>query len=517
MVKTSFPYSFLLVVILGLVLRLFVALHTGIINPDGTIYIDQARIVYYGLWDAIGTHGGRYWSLYPFLIAVAYKLTGNWIVAAEAVSIFFGTLTLIPLYFLSRRFFDERISTLLLLVFAVTPVFVTGSADIVRDPLYWFLIATGFYLFTDVPGRKTPAAVALSGLCFLLATLTRTEAFIFIIVPVFYIIFTEKRRIVTLAWFLLPLLMLSLIIAGTALIYAPAMRIDRIPHITSKLMKAMSRYPQIRLELRGLMASPPAHIPVTFFDNVRSLLWFIPLGIIFQNAMEAFYYPFFLVFIVGLRETGRKAKTDNDVTLFIVLVFSAVILLYLFILANWAMEHRWLALVTLPSFVFLGSGLEVIVRFLESRFRMKTSAALTLVCLAVLAFALPKDLKYREQDKIVFKEIGMSLARMKGNEKEIKVLTAGDSLRWITFYANLNYRGASYPDEFKKRRRIIGKSYDEFRRNLKTEGIQYLVWEKRHWPKETFDFTPEQHQSDFRKLGSWYHPDTGKLMLFKVL
>ena len=516
--KTSSPYYFLLVVILGLVLRLFVALNTGIINSDGAIYIDQARIVYYGLWDVIGAHGERYWSLYPFLIALAYEIAGNWIAAAEAVSIFFGTVTLIPLYFLSRKFFDERISTLLLLIFAVTPVFVTGSTDVIRDPLYWFLTVTGLCLFTCPAGSKTHAALALSGLCFLLATVTRTEAVIFVIIPALHIMLTGERRIIRLAWFLLPLIFLFLIAAGAALIYAPATRVDRIPvHVTSKLASAAAQYHQIRADLRVLIGAPPANIPATFFDNVRSLVWFIPLGIIFQNAMEAFYYPFFLVFIIGLKETWRKTKTDNNTTLFIALVISAAMLLYIYILANWEMEHRWLTLVIIPSFVFLGSGLEVIIRYLQSRFRMKTASALALVCLAALAFALPKDIKYREEDKIIFKEIGTSLARMEGNEREIKVLTAGDSMRWISFYANLNYRGAPYPDAYYEYRKIIGKNYDEFRQNLKAEGIQYLVWEERHWPKELFDFVRERREKDFRTLGSWRHPDTGEMMLFKVL
>ncbi len=120
-----------LIFILGLVIRLFACQHTFIVNPDGVYYIHQARAIYYGEWSSLTSCGLRFLSNYPFFIAGAYAIFHHWVVAAQFVSLFFGSITLIPLYFLCRRFFDRDISALTTLVFALLPVFVARSTDVV--------------------------------------------------------------------------------------------------------------------------------------------------------------------------------------------------------------------------------------------------------------------------------------------------------------------------------------------------------------------------------------------------
>lgn len=109
----------ILVIILGFVLRLFACQYTYIINNVGTIYIHQARAIYYGLWSVVNSCTVNYLSLYPILIAATYGILEDWVVSAKTVSIFFGTITLIPLYLLTKRFFKAEISILVTLIFAL--------------------------------------------------------------------------------------------------------------------------------------------------------------------------------------------------------------------------------------------------------------------------------------------------------------------------------------------------------------------------------------------------------------
>ena len=78
----------LLVLVLGLALRLFAWQHTGIVNSDGTVYIHQARAVYYGLWDSVNSCTITYPSITTLCIAAAYPLFGDWVIAGTAVSLF---------------------------------------------------------------------------------------------------------------------------------------------------------------------------------------------------------------------------------------------------------------------------------------------------------------------------------------------------------------------------------------------------------------------------------------------
>ncbi len=53
--------------------------------------------------------------------------------------------------------------------------------------------------------------------------------------------------------------------------------------------------------------------------------------------------------------------------------------------------------------------------------------------------------------------------------------------------------------------------------NLKYRRIGYFLWEEKHWPGDEADFTPKADSRDLKMVGTWDHPDTGKLILFKVI
>jgi hypothetical protein len=108
--KYSYLRISILIILLGFAIRLFSFHYTYIINPDGVLYIHQARAIYYGIKDAILTCSMGYLSNYSILIVLAYKIFGDWVIAAKSVSLFFGTITLIPLYFLMKRFLHDKIA-----------------------------------------------------------------------------------------------------------------------------------------------------------------------------------------------------------------------------------------------------------------------------------------------------------------------------------------------------------------------------------------------------------------------
>jgi len=521
----TYPYvhirMVILVIILGFVLRLFACQYTYIINNDGTIYIHQARAIYYGLWSVVNSCTVNYLSLYPILIAATYGILGDWVASAKTVSIFFGTVTLIPLYLLTKRFLKAEISILVTLIFALTPAFVTVSVWGVRDPLYWFFSVLGFYFFTGQIGKGNSWGLFLSSISFILATLSRIEAILYLIVSCSrLLVIGEEQKFKRLAIFLLPpALLLFFFLVGQMIINPSGINWHRLKDVPSNLLASTANYQQVRVHLKEFLSHPPAGIPSGFFDNARTLFWFIALGTIMNNTVEAFFYPFFLIFIIGLmgRGTWEKIREEKNVRYFAILAVSAVVVLYVYVFINWEMVNRYLALLILPSFIFLGFGLEKIIHFLKSRFRLKEHVVLSLVVLAIMVSALPKDLSSREADKLVFKEIGETIARREGNSREIEVLVLGDSRRWISFYANLSFKGAPCPDKYKDYEEIVGNSYEQFVQNLKTRNIKYVVWEEKRWPRQSFDFMGSMDSKNFVILGSWSHRDTGRIILFRFL
>ena len=181
------------------------------------------------------------------------------------------------------------------------------------------------------------------------------------------------------------------------------------------------------------------------------------------------------------------------------------------------MYTRYMGIFVFPSFIFVGFGLEKIISFIRSRFNLKESIAFAVVCLLILACGLPKNLKPSQTDKRIFVEIAESIADREGNDEEILLVTSQESIRWISFYANVDYKGAPWPEKNYDLDNILGSSYEQFVQNLRDRGIRYFLWEEKHWPKASTSYIRKENSKDFIKVGTWSHPDTGKLILFKVI
>ena len=514
--KRVFSNKIIFVFLLGFGLRFYACMNTPIVNPDGVQLIHQARAIYYGEWESITYCSLSYVSNYPFFIAGAYTIFHDWIIAARSISFLFGFSALIPLYFLLKRFFDDNISALCTLIFALIPVFVSRSGDVVRGPVYWFFLMLGLYFFVAQINNKSRIYLLFSNLSFLMATWARIEAILFVIVSCLYILLIEKeRKLESLAIFVSPVFILILFSIFWALISDVSVNnIYRMRQILPKLSGTIDQYQGVRTSLRELATDHRDSILSNFLPKARNLLWLIALGTVVRYAVAAFFYPFFFIFIIGLGGIWERIKNDRRVLYLSLLSISGLVLLYIHVMHTWVMMYRFLAIAIIPSCIFAGFGLEKILRFLQARFGLKESAALIVVCLLILVSGLPKNLKPRETDKAIFRQIGEIIAKREGNHHVITVAAAPSTVHeWVSFYANLKYPGVFCARDSG----TIGEDYSQFVKHLMENGIRYFLWEENRWPVEKIDFIHTQYRQDFKELGRWRHPDTERIILFEVI
>lgn len=510
-----------LILILGFVIRCFACQYTFIINPDGVYYIHQARAIYYGEWNSLTSCSINFLSNYPFFIAGAYALFHDWIVAAKSVSVFFGSITLIPLYLLCRRFFDRDISAMSTLVFALLPVFVGGSADVVRGPVCWFFIALGLYFFIKSDDKNYRLPLLFCCIFFLMASWARIEAILLVFMTCGYLLIVPQgKRIEKLAFFSMPLAgILLLIFCAMIFLNTPLEYTLRLYEIGEKFSAPIVAYEQLRAGLAELMNQPMEGSMPHFLHKARHLVWLVALGAVVKYMISAYFYLFFFIFLLGLGGVWHRIKEDRRVLYLILIAASAFPLLYLHVLQRWMMFDRFCAIFMLPSFIVIGFGLQKITLTVKSKFRLKDAIVPTILCFLILACSLPKNLKSKEADKIVYKEIAGVIADREGNAKEIKVVKSLRTPNWTPFYANLDYEGAPCPMtnfgiEITRFDDVVFKNYEGFVRHLKEEGAKYFLWEEGAWPKSAFDFETTRDLKDFRALGVWSHPDTGKMVLY---
>lgn len=319
--KSSFPAGLIIVIAVGLLIRLYACWATVIIPPDGALYLYQAKMIVNGHWDRITGCGLYYLANLPIFIAGAYTIFHDWVIAAQSISLVFGTGTLVIIYLMLREFCDEQISSVATLIVAVTPVLVSRSADVVRGPVFWFFLSLGMHLFISHFRRRRVAFYLFgSHLAFLMATWARIEGIIVIPVSLAYLAWASNAdRFRRCFYFLLPVLVLSM----TALVLLVSTGKDisdyyRSGEVIAKVTSFADNYDLLREQIKTSI-TPDTPAPLRWFlPEARSTIWLVSAGVLLNRICEGVFYPFLIIYLFGLHGIKKAFAGRFPHTLFFV-------------------------------------------------------------------------------------------------------------------------------------------------------------------------------------------------------
>jgi len=505
------------VILIGIVFRCIAWANSMIVDPDSTLYIHQAKALYFHQWNLLTNCGLSYIANYPILIAACYHIIPNWEICARTISFFFGTAVLIPLYLTLRCFLDRNISTLTTLIFAVLPLLVDRSVDVLRDSTYWFFFVSGLYFFVARIKQENGLFLILSSLSFLMAAWARIEAVLFFTVSFLYLL-SSHRKLRNMLIFAMPILLLTLFVFMSALITDfPIKSLHRGGEIFDKFSISVHQYQNLRTKLKILAETQQNDLLHLFISNARSNIWLIALGVLINQLLEASFYIFFIIFVIGISDVRKKIKEDRLLIYFVILGISALTMLYIHIVQTWIMDYRFIAVFLFPCAIFIGFGIDKIVQWLQKKIPFKVSWLLMIIASLIVISTMPKNFKPRNTDKLVFKQIGELIAKREGNQQIIPISASRGTQRLISFYANLHYEGAFCPQPTEENCwKYFLKDHKYFVQDLKEKNIKYFLWTQRQWPKDV-DLSQMLYYGNLQELGRWNHPDTGWMILFEVL
>lgn len=382
--------SAVLIIFTALFFRFYCIALTPVVDSDGALYIQQAKALFYSPYQEM-FNCSSYFSCVPIFIAFAYKVLGDWVMAARGISILFGTLTLIPLYWLLRRFFDETISSLTLLVFVLIPSFVTLSQDIICGPIYWFLALLGIYFFILQIDKKNYRYLFFSGLLFLLGSWVRIECCLYILISAMFLLFNKgEQKLVKLLFFILPFIIAGIIMDYLLFIKNNSMSLFDLTRILNDLSSLILNYKKLSSNLGLLADHLPAGVSPFFFQKVQDLTWLIGLATALNIIQTTFYLPFFITLMVGMQESKRRQLKDPRLNYLSYLYVAAFFVLYAQILYNWSMEPQFVALFLLPAFIFIGFGIEKISHGIQNKFRVRKKNSFLIIGVMIFLLVLPK-------------------------------------------------------------------------------------------------------------------------------
>lgn len=513
--------AIVLLVLAAAAIRLYAWKNTMILNPDGPLYIHQARAIADGQWrEAL--------CVLPFLsnvsifIALFHLFTDDWLLAARAVPLFFGTLAVIPLYGLLRQFFPKDTSLAAAAILLFLPTWVYNSVDGVRDPVCWFFSLSGLYWLARGLGDQRRLLLFLACTGFLLAAWARIEATCYIIATAFFLPFLSKqiRPATILASFYLPLVLIAagIVAFDTLTPGTPLLRMIRFDDLYHTTIRGVPQYMELRDSLALLRQHQQDPLVALFLPEARRAAWLVALGTLANRLCEAMTYPFTLIALIGIGPFLKRHQNRAKPLLFALLTAGAFALLYVRTLQTWVMEYRYMMLAIMPGTLFFAAGLSLLGEALGRRLGLAPRPALALFALLLILVTLPLDFKVRGKAESAIKEIGLFLSSHHAPDDEVRVATSPHTVRLIRFYANLSRPAISCPERPEHLySALIDQGPDRLIDNLRERRIDYLLWEENNRPAQwPLVLHAEEGEGALRELGRWHNHQTGTMILYQV-
>lgn len=503
-------YYLIFPIIIAIITRLYSLYYNNVINPDGAdCYIQQAKAIYYGQFDSI-TSCYPYLSLYPILIAFQYKIISNWVLAGQLVSLFFSILSFFPLYFLIKKFFNEKISFLVLFIWGCIPSYVIWSHYVIRDTVYWFFALSGLYFIISYLEKRNIYLFILSLIFFLLGAWCRVECLTYLLTSLLFFLILNKKNTKLLLMSLLFLCFFILICLVILLsFHIPVVEILPYEKIISRIKYLIYNYESLRQVLERFEDWDTGFGFHYFFSNTKNILWWIALGALLISTAKALYPPFFLILIIGLVIAKRNLKQNIKIYFILSNLILAFIILYLQVLYNWAISTRYIALLLFPGFIFLGYGLQSIVTFINNKFIAVSKYSMIFFCITIFLITFPKNfIREKNLDNYIYREIGYQIAKKEKHNKIIRIGGSFKRINLIYFYANLDFRG---PVCFAPELRITTKELSS--ELLIKRNLSYYVSTSNDLKKISKD---NAYKSFFKEVVTYNSEKHGVLKLLKI-
>lgn len=324
------------------------------------------------------------------------------------LSVSLSVITIIPVYFLSRKFFDERISLVGASIFIFEPRIVLNSLQGDTMPVYILLISVLFCLFLSKNNKIMYSSFVLLAL----ASTVRYEALV-LLLPMTIMFFIKRKNINQKIFrYFLCLFLFLLIIIPIAYLRMDASGIDGF---SSHFIAGLS-FVQFEI-LQGLtpistdpdykaIDAPRTPNEIWIKENQNNSLVFVSqIGTNFLKMFGITLIPIFIFFIPGgvvLWITKRKYKEINHKTLSIIL-FTFFLILPAFYAYGRNLEDPRYLLVIFPVYVITSLFfINIIYKKFNERKWMLYAIIISLIILFFGAFSFKDIDSSNNHDKEAF-------------------------------------------------------------------------------------------------------------------
>ncbi|HHT9134146.1 MAG TPA: ArnT family glycosyltransferase [Candidatus Avalokitesvara rifleensis] len=523
---------------------------TPVIGTDCYNFVHAARCFSNGQYLEAMRHG--FHPLFPALIALVHSVLGDYEIAGKVISLFFGAITIFPLYFFTRGLFGHRVGVFAAGFLALNPTHVRLSADIMSDPVHIFLFTTAVWLTWVAIERGAWYLYGLVGAVVCLDYLTRTEGMGLLPIILIWFIITNFRWSKTdILQKILRIGVFTIAFVVTASPYLIFIKKDtghwhytnhRAVRIIEGKQEAKRPSTEETRSSKGISKeerTPEAVLLARWKETGQYHRIFIH---IINEFAKVFYQPLLLFLFIGLFRVTRPRfeiislssivrsllsclaslrlrleSFDYRKELFVISIFCIYLIpLYLIAYKSYFISGRYLLPLVVLSFIWAGLGFERLsaciigsVGWLARPFLYSSRGMLIIVSI-VLAVTLPKTVKIKRKYEVSQKEAGYWIKEhhagspvIMGEEKVAfyaeseQILMALENYEVLLFHAREGK--ADYLVFYKEE--LLQENPELFRRIEEAEDLQFIKeWVDQHKKEKEhlrlYRFVPETKRED---------------------
>ena len=402
----------LIIICLSLALKLFILLFVEAINSDGVAYITAAQEFAKGHFKE-GFRISRM-PFYPLLIVLFHSIVPNWVAAARLVSLLTSVLTIIPLYLLTKKLFEQKVALWACVAFALSPLPNHLSVEVIRDPAYVFFFAWTIYFAHDAVESNKLWFFLMAGAFSIFAFLCRMEGLILfpcLIVFFLYIALkdADKRKTIlkgTLIYLAIPILILSSFIlylqSKDRFFLARIKHFNRLSYMKYHLQdllkgEFLQNYKLIYSRMEDFEKTlPRKRGGLNFAEIARHHMYAVYFIGLLEGFINAIFPPYIIPLVVGF----RKSQIGRYAFLFFVLT-CYLLLLYCSYIKRDTLRVRHLLAPAFLVFPLIGLGLHRIVNSFKKSTWQRSVAILFILVLGGLSTYKSIDITWKQDDVVV--------------------------------------------------------------------------------------------------------------------
>ncbi len=441
---------------------------------------------------------------YPFLIFLFSPDTTHVEIAGRLISLFFGTLAIVPLFYLVKEAVGRKEAIFSALFYSFHPYLVTYSGMLLTEATYWGLLVLSVYFFWTGLKKEKIWRISFSGVFLGLAYLTRPEGIGYVLVFLIWIIVDGGIR---KKWPRKSILIATLLLTVFIFVVPYVNYIHRETGqwlISKKALDAQSRFLKEETEdvdsSKGIKKNGPVEKNSKILGITKNVVRFLPF--VTYHYLRAYHFSLWLFLFFGLIRVRRKVIAYE-------LFLASLVLFHLLSLSTFVPSTIRFAVPVIPlSLFWVGTGILTIKGYLERMRISNSEKVILLFILFVILIQLPQGLTPERRHRAEQKKVGLWL---KQNTPEDVIIMSNSSQE--VFYAEREFvplpPGIRMPE-------ALGRSHNEILQFAKQKGVKYILINK-NTPELNPDFPKSIQAADLEEFYKYKDKNGNMTIVYEVM